>query len=359
MEQRRHHSGREASSLRRTLIPLLVIAVCLFVFLVIVEHREAKPDKNISAPGQQTQEPAAPEVEEPTPEVEEPTPEVEEPTPPTTEATEPPTTEATEPPTSEATEPETAEPSAEAEEDTKAPKISGVENKMVYLGDAVSYRKGVKVTDNIDPEPKLTIDSSKVDLSEVGTYEVVFTAEDASGNTSSKTMTVTVIKKTKSEVDLDKLNADVDVILKKIIKDDMSTKQQVQAIYKWARSSLGYSSYDGHDWLKAAQHMLDKRTGDCYNYFAVCKLMFERLGIPNIDVVKVKKTSGASNHYWSLVSVDGGKNYYHFDATPRKGDGDDFCLVTDSFIDSYSKTHNYSHNRDKSLYPATPKKALK
>lgn len=358
MEQKRSRSDRELSSLRRTLIPLLAIAVCLFAFLVIVENRNTKPEQNISVPGQQTQEPVMPEVQEPAPEIAEPAPEEEEPTPPTTEETEPPTTEATEP-TTEATEPETAEPPAETVEDTKAPKISGVKDKMVYLGDAVSYRKGVKVTDEVDPDPQLTIDSSKVDLSKVGTYEVVFTAEDAAGNTSTKTMTVTVLKKTKSEVDLDKLNEDVDAVLKKIIKDDMSTKQQVQAIYKWARSSLGYSSYDGNDWLKAAQHMLDKRTGDCYNYFAVTKLMFERLGIPNIDVKKVKKTSGASNHYWSLVSVDGGKTYYHFDSTPRKGDGDDFCLVTDAFIDSYSKTHNYSHNRDKSLYPATPKKALK
>ena len=138
-----------------------------------------------------------------------------------------------------------------------------------------------------------------------------------------------------------------------------SYEEQVRAIYKWARSSLGYSSYKGTDWLKGAEHMLNKRTGDCFNYFAVCKLMFERLGIPNIDVVKVKKSSSSSSHYWSLVSVDGGENYYHFDSTPRKGDGDNFCLVTDAFIDKYSKKHYGSHNRDKSLYPATPKTALK
>jgi len=351
MERRKTQSRRRFSSLQRTLIPLLTIAVCLFVFLVIVENRDTKPQQSISKPEQQVQEPVAPEAPV-QPEAVIP-PSEEEPADPQPEEVTPPETE-------EATEPEvTTEPTETTAPDEKAPKISGVENKMVYLGDAVSYRKGVKVTDEVDPEPKLTIDSSAVDLSKEGTYEVVFTAEDAAGNTSSKTATVTVLKKTKSELDLDALNKDVDAILKKIIEDDMSTKQQVKAIYKWARSSLGYSSYDGTDWLKAAQHMLDKRTGDCYNYFAVCKLMFERLGIPNIDVKKVKKTSGASNHYWSLVSVDGGETYYHFDATPRKGDGDDFCLVTDAFIDKYSKAHNYSHNRDKSLYPATPKEALK
>ncbi len=39
---------------------------------------------------------------------------------------------------------------------------------------------------------------------------------------------------------------------------------------------------------------------------------------------------------------------------PRKGEGDDFCLVTDAFLDAYSASHNNCHNRDKTLYPATP-----
>ena len=326
------------------LIAVLVIVVGFAAFYFIAGNRDAQ--SNISAPPttEATEPPTTEATESPTTEATEP---------PTTEATEPPTTEATEPPTTEATEPPTTEP-----EDTKAPKITGVADKMVYKGDAVSYRKGVKVTDDLDPEPVLTIDSSQVDLSKVGKYEVIYTAEDAAGNTSTKKATITVIKKTKGNVDLDELNKSADAVLKKIIKKDMTTKQQVEAIYKWANTSLGYSSYEGNDWLKAAKHMLDKRTGDCYNYFAVCKLMFERLGIPNIDVVKVKKSASSSSHFWSLVSVDGGKTYYHFDATPRKGDGDNFCLVTDAFLDKYSKAHNNSHNRDKSLYPKTPKKAL-
>lgn len=343
MERRTSHSRKQKTSLRRTMVPLLTIAACLFVFLVIVENREVKPENELSTPDTLIQEPVTPEPEQITPpEVVEPEPEV---------TTAPPTTEPTEPQT-EPTQPEVTEP------DETPPEISGAKSMMVYLGDSVSYRKAVKIKDNQDPDPKLTVDSSQVDLSTEGTYEVVYTAEDASGNTSTLTMEVKVIPKSE-DVDLEKLYADVDKVLAKIIKDDMTTKQQVEAIYKWARRSLGYSSYKGSDWIKAAQHMLSKRTGDCFNYFAVCKLMFERLGIPNIDVVKVKKSSSSSAHYWSLVSIDGGENYYHFDSTPRKGDGDNFCLVTDAFIDSYSKKHYGSHNRDKSLYPATPKKALK
>jgi hypothetical protein len=81
--------------------------------------------------------------------------------------------------------------------------------------------------------------------------------------------------------------------------------------------------------------------------------MFERLDIDNIDVRKVKNYEGDADHFWSLVSVDGGETWYHFDATPRIGGGD-FCLITDEALDEYSVNHKNSHNRDKSLYPATP-----
>jgi len=100
--------------------------------------------------------------------------------------------------------------------------------------------------------------------------------------------------------------------------------------------------------------MLTTGTGDCYGFFAVSKLLFERLDIPNMDVVKVKNSEDDSEHFWSLVSVDGGESYYHFDATPRLGQTGPFCLITDRELDAYSETHDGSHNRDTSLYPATP-----
>lgn len=80
--------------------------------------------------------------------------------------------------------------------------------------------------------------------------------------------------------------------------------------------------------------------------------------IPNIDVQKVRNSDDDSDHFWSLVSIDGGEHYYHFDATPRSGSGDSFCLVTDAYLNAYSEKHKGSHNRDESLYPATPEETL-
>lgn len=239
--------------------------------------------------------------------------------------------------------------------DTQAPVITGVSDILVYQGDAVAYRSGIEVTDDMDEAPKLTVDSSGVDLSQIGTYTVVYTATDASGNTATAEATITVKEKKEGYADLETIYAMADELLPGIVNDSMTKREQVEAIYKWVKGHMGYSGHsDKSDWLQGAYVAMKNRTGDCFNYFAICKLFFERLGIDNIDVVKVKNYEGDSNHFWSLVSLDGGETWYHFDTTPRVGEGDRFCLVTDAFMDAYSKAHNNCFNRDKSLYPATP-----
>lgn len=235
------------------------------------------------------------------------------------------------------------------------PTIYGVQDITTFVGDTVSYKKGIYAVDNLDTSSKLTVDSSAVDLSKAGVYTITVTATDASGNKTEKTMKITVREKTADVASEETLNAMADGVIRSIIKEGMTKREQVAAIYNWARRSFGYSGHsDKSDWKQGAYTMLTKKTGDCFNYFAVTKLLLERLDIDNIDVRKVKNYSGDSDHFWSLVSVDGGKTWYHLDTTPRVGSGDDFCLVTDAFLDAYSTAHKNSHNRDKSLYPATP-----
>lgn len=235
------------------------------------------------------------------------------------------------------------------------PEIVGVSDFLVYQGDTISYRTGITVSDNLDESPVLTVDSSRVDLNTPGNYSVVYQAEDSSGNITTQTASVTVLKKLPGYADLDTIYAAADELLQQILGPGGSTATQVRNIYTWARVSLYYGGQsDRTDWRQTAYLMLSEHRGDCFGYYAVTKLLFERLGIPNIDVRKVPNSETDSDHFWSLVSVDGGETYYHFDATPRVGDGDDFCLVTDAFLDDYSSRNNGSHNRDTSLYPATP-----
>lgn len=239
--------------------------------------------------------------------------------------------------------------------DTQAPEIAGVADITLYQGGTVAYRSGVTVTDDQDPNPVLTIDSSAVDLSAPGVYQVIYTAKDASGNRVQAVATITVLEKKEDYAEMETIYEMGQQILADIIEEDMTDREKVTAIYRYVRRNHGYG--DGsqkEDWLQGAYTMMKTHGGDCFNYFALCKLLLELEGIPNIDVVKVQRFPGDSRHYWSLVSVDGGETYYHVDTTPRYNDPIEFLLVTDAYMDAYSKKHHDCFNRDLSLYPATP-----
>jgi len=239
--------------------------------------------------------------------------------------------------------------------DREKPVITGLRNLYTYEGDPISYLEDMTATDNKDSSPDLSVDDSQVNLNIPGTYEVIYTAVDTSGNKTSITGQVLVMEKKEGYVDTATIYEAVDAQLDTILLSNMSAYEQVQAIYQWTRGHLMYSGSSDHtEWHQAGYEMLTTGFGDCYGYFAVTKLMLERIGIPNIDVRKVKNFEKDSDHFWSLVSLDGGETYYHLDTTPRVGEGDNFLLVSDAFLDAYSQNHGNCHNRDLSLYPATP-----
>lgn len=239
--------------------------------------------------------------------------------------------------------------------DQTPPEIIGVLDREIIMGGTVSYYDGVTICDDTDPAPSLEVDSTGVDVNTPGCYFITYIATDASGNQKRMAATVTVKPLPEESTEAALANQLADNILSQIITEDMTTRQQVRAIYDWARTNVKYQNGLEHeDWYQAAYVAMYQGKADCFGFFGATKLMFQRLGIPNIDVEKVPPYEGASMHYWSLVSVDGGKNYYHFDSTPRRNQTEDFCLVTDDFLDNYSRQHDDSHNRDKTLYPSTP-----
>lgn len=240
-------------------------------------------------------------------------------------------------------------------ENWESPVLTGVRDLTVYQGDTIRYLDGVAAADARDPAPVITVDSGPVDLSTPGTYSITYTATNAGGKTAQAKATVTVLERGENFVDLEMIYAAADAKLAQIIRENATAEQQVHDIYAYARLNLTYGGHsDRTDWRQTAYTMLTEGKGDCFGFFAVTKLLFERLGIPNIDVRKVKNSNQDSDHFWSLVSLDGGVTWYHFDSTPRAGEGDDFCLVTDAFLNAYSDAHGGSHNRDQTLYPATP-----
>ena len=78
-------------------------------------------------------------------------------------------------------------------EDKTPPTLTVPQSFNVKVGDpAPDYGEGVKAKDAVDGEVKVTIDSSKVNLAKAGTYKVVYSAKDKSGNMVTKVSSVTV-----------------------------------------------------------------------------------------------------------------------------------------------------------------------
>ncbi len=239
--------------------------------------------------------------------------------------------------------------------DNLPPVIRGVRDLTVEAGGTLSYLEGITVTDDRDTTPQIRVDNSQVNLTVPGTYTVTYEAWDDAGNKAFADATVTVSEKEPEKVTISQLDGEIQQILDTILTASMTKEEQVRSIYDWCRENLNYGGHTtrGH-YAQGAYEMLTTRQGDCYGYFCLSKAMFEYLGIDNLDVEKKKRSSSDSEHFWSLVSLDGGDTWYHFDATPRVGQTEDLCLVTDTFLDSFDTYHDGCHNRDKSAYPATP-----
>lgn len=228
-------------------------------------------------------------------------------------------------------------------EDTEAPIIRGVCNKLVYIGDGISYKSGVTVTDNCDGDIALQVDNSQVDLNTEGDYPVTYSAKDRAGN---ETVVDAVLSVRKHAYTQEEIDALADQVLADIITPDMSEYDKLTAIYNWVRSHVSYINYsEKGDWIRGAYEGLALRQGDCYVYFATSKELLTRTGIANRDIEKIPTRS---QHFWNLVNI--GEGWYHFDTCPRKEDHPNFCYVDDATLMAYSDAHYRSHNYDRSIY---------
>lgn len=240
-----------------------------------------------------------------------------------------------------------AEAKLTVKKDTKAPTLS-VTDIDVVVGGTVSYKKAMNYVDDIDAktEMKVEIDRSSVDLDKVGTYEVIYSVTDCSGNKTSVTGKINVVEDAPKWADEDAIHEKADSILTQIIKDGMTDREKAKAIYRWLKNNIGYISHsEKGNYMRGAYEGLFKKQGDCFVYAASAKELLTRAGLQNLDIVKA--TTNPS-HYWNLVWVEDG--WYHFDATPRK-DKSEFFLLTDAELEAYSSTHKNTHIFDRSLYP--------
>ena len=243
--------------------------------------------------------------------------------------------------------------------DNEPPVMNGVGDISVCIGEGVSYRGGVTLSDNCFGEVRLQVDSSAVDLDTEGVYPVTYVATDAVGNRSEKQIRVYVYREAVTE---EMLYALLDPIIADRIPSGASTEQKIRAVYDYVYYSISYDPYsDKSDWVRAAYEGLRSGEGDCYTYFALSKAFFERLGIENVDI---RRTEGIvdERHYWSMVNLGSrvAPRWYHFDATRLSGIQHSGCLLTDQQVRAYTKQRtdengigNYFYVYDNAKYPTS------
>lgn len=231
--------------------------------------------------------------------------------------------------------------------DNEAPVFTGIKNKTIYVGEAVSYKKGVRAVDGRDGEIQFKVDSGSVNLNKPGVYNVYYSAVDKAGNKASSTSTVTVLEMSISE---ETLNMMADDILEDIINDSMTKRDKAWEIFQWVKAHVAYTGdSDKSDWRNEAYRGIKNGVGDCFTFYAVSEALLTRAGIDNMRVTRV---GGKTQHFWNLINC--GDGWYHFDTCPHKDKIQSFML-TDKEVAEYTKKRgNNYYNFDKSLYPATP-----
>lgn len=238
--------------------------------------------------------------------------------------------------------------------DTEAPVIAGVKDLSVFIGETLSYRDGVTVTDNKDATVALQIDNSGVDLTKAGTYAVTYAATDAAGNRAEVPATVTVSVKPADYVSEADLYAKVDEIFGTILKPGMTDLDKLSAIFYYVAGHISYTgTSDKSDWVKAAYLGITRGSGDCFNYFALAKAMLTRAGFESIPIERVP---AKTHHYWNLVKYNGA--WYHYDCLPNLKYYHYVCLLrTDAEVAAFSAAKDAEglfYVFDHTGIPATP-----
>jgi hypothetical protein len=196
------------------------------------------------------------------------------------------------------------------------------------VGSTVSYRSGINVTDDHDPNPQLTIDSSRVNLSREGTYPVTYIATDRSGNTARVTANVHV-----SAVSQEEVTALANRKLRDLgVFNTSDPVRRAELIHRYVYRNVIYLRnpvYDGDD-VQIAYNTLLTMKGDCIASQRISETLLTAAGIENM---RISNISAAYPHAWNLINIDG--LWYHYDAS--------------NFEDGETGTHMFTNERAERL----------
>lgn len=243
--------------------------------------------------------------------------------------------------------------------DTQAPVFEKVPELSAFIGEAIAYRKGLVVVDNCGGATQsgvtVDVDSSLVNPNLAGDYPVIFTATDASGNTSTAE---TVIHIYDNRITQEMLMEKVDSLMAQITTEGMTTEEKLRAAHAYIQKNISYTAdSDKSDWVRAAYDgLFGSMSGDCFNYFAAAKAVLIHLGL---DYKEFERTPGVAEgtHFWLMVNIGtaDAPRWYHYDATRLLNSYDaDGCLITDKQLFAYNRYIKQTfYAYDRNAYPAS------
>ncbi len=225
----------------------------------------------------------------------------------------------------------TVEVPFEVTKDDTPPVIDGVKDLDVYIGDAITYKDKVTVTDDYDENPVLEIDTSNVNLYEEGTYEVTYTATDFSGNETSITINLTLSEKPEGYVEPEVVYAEAQKILDEITEPGMTEEEIALQICWWCRYNIRFIlRTETRSWTEAAYNAFVYRTGNCFSTAYAAKALYDVAGFENMIIERYPYQT--ATHFWNYVLING--QWYHCDSTWREGyDSYFFMYTTEELLD--------------------------
>lgn len=238
-------------------------------------------------------------------------------------------------------------------DDHTAPVIAGAHDlELEGNPDGLDFFAGVTVTDDYDPEPVIKIDDSLVDYTNAGTYALTYKAVDKAGNIGTALVNLTIKFPADANPSSGGNDGDYDgdgdpyALARKVManlygSNDVETARN---IFNWVHNTLWFRLLSGtRSYERAAYRGFTRHNGDCYVYYACCKMLLDIAGIENMRVDRYPRYNG-NIHYWLLVKLNG--EWYHCDATEGYNDhpGIWFMCTDDQINDRY-------HQFNGSLYP--------
>ena len=239
--------------------------------------------------------------------------------------------------------------------DTVPPVIEGYRDISIIVGETISYRNGIVLTDDYDKNPRLEIDTSGVTLNKVGDYKAVLKAFDFSGNMTEVTINVKIKAKPKNYIEPDKVYAEGKKIYEKITTPEMSDMEKALQIVWWVRQNIRFTvKIKPKSWTEGAYYGFKDRKGNCLTSASCVKVMLDIAGIENMFVTRWPYK--VAKHYWNYVKIDG--QWYHCDATWRQNYSSYFFMYTTKELLGFWHDGWNGFEFDQKKYPESATKSV-